>query len=255
MKIAFLQMDCVEGRAPTNRKRVEAAVDEAVAAGADLIVLPELWCSGYDLASTVGQPGWDVDFSRLAELSARIPIVGGSLLESAGDRCHNCSVAYENGEEVERYRKLHLFKPLDEPRWLAPGPSPSRVFTLAGLRCALAICYDLRFAEMFRPLAEDGVELICVPAQWPRARVEHWRALLVARAIENQCYVLGVNRRGWFRETEFPGHSLLVDPRGQIVVDAGEEPGLYYGEVDPAEVRQWREQFPVAADRRADLYP
>ncbi len=257
MKIALLQFDCVEERNDENRGKVAAAVAEAEAAGAEILALPELWCSGYDLAAATRRGGWERDFPELAELSRRhgIAILGGSLLEAQGERYSNCAVAFEAGTERGRYRKQHLFKPLLEHRYLVAGNERPRIFSLRGLRCAMTICYDLRFPEVFRPLAVAGVELIHVPAQWPRQRIHHWRALLVARAIESQCWIVGVNRRGWYADREFPGHSLVVDPRGEIVLDAGEEPGVRYAAIDRDLVVELRRSFPVLEDRREDLYP
>ena len=124
-----------------------------------------------------------------------------------------------------------------------------------GVKCATAICYDLRFPEVFRPLAVAGVELIFVPAQWPLARIDQWRALLTARAIESQCYVLGVNRCGAFDNLIFPGDSILVDPSGAIAADAGDEPGLIQAELVTNYVAELRRTFPVLEDRRDDQYP
>ncbi|MFQ5654658.1 MAG: nitrilase-related carbon-nitrogen hydrolase [Planctomycetota bacterium] len=264
--VGLYQFDCREGERAGNRARVTDAARQARARGADLLALPELWCSGYDLESASAEPGWERELAFLADLSREtgIALLGGSLLEplggapvegAAGPRLANCAIACEEGEERARYRKLHLFKPLGEARWLEAGDSRPRPFLLRGVRCALSVCYDLRFPELYRPLAADGVELISVCAQWPLARIVHWRALLVARAIEAQCYVLGVNRRGSFGEIEFGGSSLLVSPSGEILVDAGEETGLFLGEVDSGAVADHRDALPVLEDRRDDLYP
>ena len=255
MKIAFLQMDCVEGARGANRRRVEAAIADAVSAGAKLLALPELWCSGYELSMAVRDKDWDKEFAWVVDHSKEIALLGGSLLEYHEGAFYNCAVAAENGRELNRYRKQHLFRPLHEHHHLGAGEHVPEVFEIAGLRAAMTICYDLRFPEVYRPLALDKADLIHVPAQWPHARIDHWRTLLMARAIESQCYVLGVNRRGWYGEVEFPGHSLLIDPQGKVIVDAGDGPGIYYGEVDLSQVSEWRKSFPVLNDRREDQYP
>ncbi len=197
-KIALLQMDCVEGERARNRATVEAACYEARRQEADLLALPELWSTGYDLARATEEGGSADDQRFLAELSrdSRLALLGGSLLEPAAEGFHNLAVAYAEGRERGCYRKLHLFRPLAEDRYLKPGASVPETFAIADVCCGLTICYDLRFPDVYRSLAFAGVELSHVPAQWPRARIHHWRALLVARAIECQCYVLGVNRRG-----------------------------------------------------------
>lgn len=258
MKIAFLQADWPEMDRAGNRLRAVRGVSDARTAGASCFALPELWCSGYDLARVVGSSDWDQEVELLRSESARAPsILGGSVPEfrTGHDRPSNCAVAFERGEIVARYRKVHLFGPLGESDFLRPGDERPRVFEIGGLRCAMAVCYDLRFPELFRPLAGDGVELIHVCAQWPAVRISQWRSLLVARAIENQCYVLGVNRLGFHGSLRFGGNSLLVDPSGVVVVDAGEGQGLFVGEIDAKRVSTLRREFPVFQDRRRDLYP
>ena len=144
---------------------------------------------------------------------------------------------------------------LDLIRYLQRGEKAPLPFSIAGIRCALTVCYDLRFPEVYRPLAAAGVELLVIPAQWPSPRIHHWRALLVARAIENQAYVLGMNRRGVFGDVEFGGNSLLVGPTGEIIVDAEMETGIFTGAIDLATVAEIRSSFPCLHDRRGDLYP
>ncbi len=262
MRIAFLQMDCAEGRPAHNREVVASAARVAAAEGAAILALPELWCSGYDLAAATrvgaaGRAALESEFEALRALSADhgIALLAGSLLEPWDGGFANCAVAYEAGVERNRYRKLHLFRPLHEHRYLRQGNARPKTFEIAGIRAACAICYDLRFPEVFRPLAAGGAQLIFVPAQWPRARIHHWRALLVARAIESQSYVLGVNRLGRFGAIEFPGQSLLVGPAGDVIAAAAEAEGIYYGPIEGAEVERLRRDFPVLSDRRDDQYP
>lgn len=260
MRVGVLQMDSRELDREGNRNQVEAAARDAAEHGADVLALPELWCSGYDLAQVAAHGSWQEEFDFLRGLSQRYPltILGGSLLESEhapAGKFANCAVAYHNGEELSRYRKLHLFAPLGEDRYLISGKAVPAPFAVGDLSCGFSICYDLRFPEVYRGLAAAGAEWLLVPAQWPRPRIHHWRALLVARAIENQAFVLGVNRVGRFGEVEFGGNSLLVSPWGEVLLDAGTEPGLYYCEISRAAVDEARTKLPVAGDRRDDLYP
>jgi predicted amidohydrolase len=260
VRIAFLQFDAREADRAGNIARVAAAAAEARREGAALLALPELFASGYDLAAARAESGWEREIAAAAALSReRSLAIVGSLLEpapaaSGSPLPANCAIAWERGVERSRYRKAHRFAPLGECEHVRAGEALPVPFELAGLRIALAICYDLRFPELFRPAAVAGVDLFIVPAQWPAVRIGQWRALLVARAIENQCFVLGVNRAGRFRDTLFGGNSMLVSPEGEIRVDAGTEEGLSFGEIDPAEARDWRARFPALRDRRTDLY-
>lgn len=255
--VAFVQTNWPEMDRETNRRQVAAALEQAVVCEAQVLALPELWCSGYDLARVVTERSWGEEFELLQELSTRgVSILGGSVPEWREDcpRPANCAVAYEGGRELTRYRKTHLFSPLGETDYLEAGCQPPEIFRIAGLRAACAICYDLRFPELFRPLGRSGVDLIYVAAQWPDTRIEHWRALLTARAIENQCYVLGVNRLGRYGETQFGGHSMLVTPWGEIQLDTGEQEGFFRVELDLEAVAQARERLPVQQDSRVDLF-
>ena len=121
-------------------------------------------------------------------------------------------------------------------------------------RVALAICYDLRFPEMWRRYADAGAQLVLIPAEWPARRVEHWRLLLRARAVENQFFVAGCNRAGADGDVEFGGHSAAVDPWGQVLVAGGVEPGLFVASLDLDEVARGRSTFPFLADRRPEVY-
>ncbi|MFN0060313.1 MAG: nitrilase-related carbon-nitrogen hydrolase [Planctomycetota bacterium] len=256
LRIALLQMDCSELDVAANRECVRAAVRTARANGAQALALPELWASGYALEAACHRGAWEQDFALVRELSRDgFALLGGSLLErDAAGRHSNCALASVDGIERMRFRKLHLFGPLAEVRYLTRGPALPEIFDFVGVRTAMAICYDLRFAEVFRQLALGGVELIHVPAQWPKPRIHHWRVLLQARAIECQAYLLGVNRVGHFGDIEFPGGSLLVGPWGDIVVDAGDKAGIYYGDIETDKVAEARARLPFLNDRRRDLF-
>ena len=130
------------------------------------------------------------------------------------------------------------------------------VFDLPWGRTALAICYDLRFPEMWRHYMQAGAQLILIPAEWPIPRVEHWRLLLRARAVENQLFVVGCNRAGGGSDSQHPfgGHSAAVDPWGKVLVEGELEPGLFLATLDLEEVARCRRLFPWLDDRRPDLY-
>ncbi len=257
-QVALFQFDACEQNRSGNLSRVAEAARVATETSADILVLPEMWPCGYDLVAATAEEGWEREQLAVKELSQQHSLaIVGSMLESMTDstdpRPANCAFAHEQGKEVARYRKAHLFAPLGEDRTVRAGDEYPQVFRLAGIRVAMAICYDLRFPELFRPAAVAGLDLLVICAQWPEARISQWRALLVARAIENQCFVAGVNRRGLMGETLFGGHSLLVSPTGEVIVDAGVEEGLFYGCIDTAVVNDLRSNFPVLDDCRHDL--
>ena len=164
---------------------------------------------------------------------------------------HNTSVLLApDGSVASTYRKVHLFGFSEgEPTLLTAGQDVVVAETDLG-RIGLATCYDLRFPEMFRLLLDAGAELVLIPAAWPSARVEHWSVLARARAIENQYVVAAVNTAGTQDGKEMGGRSIVVDARGNVVAEAGAEAEVLTADVDLADVRLWRERFPVLADRR-----
>jgi len=262
-RIALLPFDAREGDRAGNLERVSRAAADAAAAGARILVVPEMWSCGYDLAAARAEgerPGgsWCREIAAVAELSREHSIaIIGSMMEppaTPGGLPSNCAFIHDGGELLSRYAKVHLFGPLDEDRYVAPGETLPAAVEVGGLRVATAICYDLRFPELFRPASLGGVDLWCVPAQWPESRIGQWRALLVARAIENQCFVAGGNRRGRMGEILFGGHALLVGPTGEILLDSADRQDLLIGDFDREVARSLRESFPVLGDRRPDLY-
>lgn len=257
MKIALVQMRITAGDVAANRARGLALAAEA-AASADVVVLPEIWTTGYalrqvdELAEDEGGP----TLAGVREIAARhgVTIVAGSLpLRHGGRVCNKSVVVGPAGETVADYAKLHLFSMMGEERFFAAGDRRC-VFDLGGLRAGLAICYELRFPELFRALTMDGAQVIFLPAEWPAARLEHWLTLTRARAIENQVYLAAVNCVGEHRGSPFCGNSLVLGPGGEIVARGGAEEAIIYGEIDPAAVSGVREGMKVWQDRRPEVY-
>lgn len=258
LSISLGQMQIKLARVEDNLAAAEGLIGQAAARNADLVVLPELWTTGYDLenaACYADKLGAGM-FAQLSTMARDNSIaVYGSLLERRGKQIMNCA-AYHNshGELAAAYRKIHLFRLFDEHKWLGEGERPETL-TFPWGAAGLSICYDLRFPELFRRYAVvQGAKLILLCAEWPLIRVEHWRALLIARAIENQCFVAATNSCGDTGGTVFGGHSMIVDPWGKIVVEAGEDECLLCAEIDLAEVDRARQQIPVFEDRRPDAY-
>ncbi len=263
LTITLAQMDCRLGQSAANFARAETMIAEAASRGSDLVVLPELWSTAYDLehaadhaaplAHAPGEAGW---FGRLATLARQHGVwLTGSLLEANADgRFYNCMALYSpTGELAAVYRKIHLFRLMEEEVFLAPGQQPTLVDLPWG-KTGLAICYDLRFPELFRGYALHGARLMLLPAEWPHPRREHWRTLLRARAIENQCFVAACNRVGSSKGAAFFGASAVIGPWGETLGEADESETLLTVTVDLAEADAARQKIPVFADRRPDLY-
>jgi predicted amidohydrolase len=255
--VSLAQMNIALGDERKNTSQMEKWTAEAGRRGSHLVVFPELWSTGYaleqskELAHTLNAGLFQQIAS--AAVQNKISLVG-SILEKRGlEVANSASFFAPNGRMLGIYRKIHLFRLMQEDQWLQPGAAPLAMDLPWG-NTALAICYDLRFPELFRRYAVEGAKMVIIPAEWPIERIEHWRALLVARAIENQCYMVACNAAGLTGETTFGGHSMIVDPWGKIVVEAGEAPQLLTAEIELDVVDEVRKRIPVFEDRRTDLY-
>jgi predicted amidohydrolase len=257
LTLSLGQMDVRLGEPEQNFETVRAWVKEAAGRGSDVVLFPELWSTAYDLehwpahASPLGQGM----FARVASLAREHRLaVAGSLLEARDGKAYNTFVLYAaGGELVGLYRKIHLVPMLDEPRWLAAGDSLTLVDTPWG-STGLAVCYDLRFPELFRRYALDGARLVFLPAEWPSRRAAHWHTLIRARAIENQLFVAACNRVGESKGEHFGGGSALIDPWGEAVVEGGAQAALLTAQIDLNQVDEVRARVPVFQDRRPDVY-
>ncbi|MFC4811731.1 carbon-nitrogen family hydrolase [Paenibacillus sp. GCM10023250] len=260
LKVALVQMHVDAGEPDANYERVARKLEEAVGGEEkpELIVLPEMWNTGYalqrieDIADRDGERAKAL-LSAFARTHA-VRILGGSIAEKRADGVYNTTYVFdERGELTDTYSKMHLFRLMDEEKYLQAGDLPGTL-RAGGLQAGMMICYDLRFPELARKLALGGAKALFVPAQWPNPRLHHWRTLLTARAIENQMYVVACNRCGASGDTTFFGHSMIIDPWGEIVAEAGEEETILRGGIDPALVEAVRAKIPVFEDRRPSLY-
>ena len=256
--VALAQMEVSLGRPEQNRAAARALAAEAVGQGADLLILPELWATGYDLvhAAAYAAPLGRGDFGVMAALAREynLYVIGSALEANPAGRPFNTAVLYgPDGALRGAYRKVHLWKPLGEGEYMTPGDALP-TFDLPWGRTALAICYDLRFPEMWRRYADAGAVLVFLPAEWPTRRVEHWRLLLRARAVENQFFVVGCNRVGREADGDYGGYSAAVDPWARVLVEGKDEPGLFFAQLDLEEVTRSRRRFDFLADRRPEVY-
>jgi predicted amidohydrolase len=255
MRVAALQLDIANGDPATTLARAGALADAAAAAGANLLVLPEVFATGW--AET---PQRAVDAAPAAHAAVvgiarrhRCWVVAG--LAEAGPRrpFNSCVVIDPDGTEAARYRKVHLFSLTGEERRYEAG---DRVSTLVvgDLRVTPLICYDLRFPELFRATAL-ATDLYTVIANWPSRRGHPWRTLLQARAMDAQAWVLGVNRVGADGQgIAHGGDSAVVDPTGERVASLAGQPGVVLADVHPERVRETRARYGFLADRRPQVY-
>ncbi|OWR31000.1 carbon-nitrogen hydrolase [Saccharibacillus sp. O23] len=257
-KITCIQHNIVFGDPERNYAAMEASIARATQNKPDIVVLPELWTTGYDLTRLDEIADEEASRTRafLAAAARKygVDLVGGSAAERTPQGVFNTLLVYDReGRPCGAYSKAHLFRLMDEHLHLKAGDRKGR-FELSGLRSAGAICYDIRFPEWIRANMADGAEVLFVTAEWPLERLHHWRTLLIARAIENQCWVVACNRSGRDPDHVFAGHSLIVGPWGDVLAEAGEEDEFLTAEIDTEEVARARGRIPVFEDRRPDLY-
>ncbi len=248
-----------------NLARADELITQAAGQGASLVVLPEMFLSWGPLEAVIRQaepiPGPDAQ--ALADLARRhrVMLLAGSIAERdpAESRAFNTSLLFApDGTLLSRYRKLHRFDVnlpgqivSRESDWIAPGSDTVVVSTPLG-RLGLAICYDLRFPELFRRLTDDGYDILLLPSAFSAATGrDHWDVLLSARAIENQCYLIAANQCGT-GAAKFPthGHSQIIDPWGIALAQGGDEETVVLAEIDRARIAEVRRRLPMRAHRR-----
>ena len=257
LTLSLAQMHISLGNPAVNLKKADEWAAEAARRGSNMIVFPEMWTTGCDWpnikALAARQANIIGDVANLAKKYG-LWINGSMLALDENGEPTNTSIMFDpTGQAAGVYRKIHLFGVMDEDQYLAPGQQLTTVETPWGQN-GLSICYDLRFTEMFRTYALNGVNIVYVPAEWPHPRLAHWQTLLRARAIENQMYMVGVNAVGSDGTYDFFGHSAIIDPWGNTVIEAGEVELLITATIETDKVAEVRQKIPVFEDRRPELY-
>lgn len=260
LRLALLQMHIEAGNPEANFSKLTSMLEEAVSQEQkpDVIMFPEMWNTGYALKEihTIADRDGARTKAFLSDFSKKhgVHIIGGSIAELKSEKVLNTIYAFDReGNVAADYSKIHLFRLMDEEKYLAAGDKPGRL-EIEGAQAGLMICYDIRFPELARKLALEGAKLLFVPAEWPHPRLHHWRTLLTARAIENQMFVIACNRMGKSGSTEFFGHSIVLDPWGETIAEAGEEETIIYADIDLSLVDAVRSKIPVFEDRRPAIY-
>ena len=275
MRAHIVQLDIAWEDKAANFAKVERLLDGADVREGDLVLLPEMFDTGFSLNTDATADAGGVTLAFLARLSEDLGAVvqGGrtvrdchcthaenrmSVLAPPGDpnspesRVGESTLS-DHARLVCEYAKVHPFSFGREPEKFVGGTRVETYAWRAGEESLVvqpAICYDLRFPELFRLGAKRGAECVALGACWPEARQSHWRALLVARAIENQAFVLGVNRTGRDPHLAYAGGSIALGPRGEVLGELDAREGVLSVELDPAQLRSWREAFPALQDIR-----
>lgn len=258
MKIAAVQLLVRDGDEPSDRREaVAAAVAQQAAAGADLVVLPEMWLPGYFAFDSYAEVGEDLSgglvTGQMAELAREhsVYLCAGSLVERHEGQLFNTTLLFDRaGRRVASYRKIHLYGyGSREQQLLTPG---AEIVTcdVEGATVGLSTCYDLRFPELYRSMVDRGAELLVVVAGWPFPRLVAWQCLLRARAIENQAFVVGCNASGVQSGSTYLGASSAFDPWGLCLGELGDRPGVLTVTIGEKAVSDARATFPALADRR-----
>ncbi|MCC6678474.1 MAG: hypothetical protein IT436_15170 [Phycisphaerales bacterium] len=255
MKAHLVQFDIAWQDREANLAKVNRLLTRAEVDPGDLILLPEMFDSGFsmDTARTADKEGRTL--AAMSEIARDFDayIQGGRTTQACDCALasNTATVVAPDGQVIDEYAKIKLFPLGQEPATIAPG---RRVTTwhwetaAAALHVCPLICYDLRFPELFREGLRMGAEVYALGACWLEARHVHWKPLLVARAIENQAFVLAVNRTGRDPNSRYLGGSIAIGPKGEVLGELGEEEAVLSVEVEPREVRMWREKFPAWKD-------
>lgn len=259
MILSCVQLNVRADEPERNFARAAALVRKAARAKADVVLLPETLNTGFApgqidpaMADSDGARTKAV-FSPLAK-ELGVNIVAGSVTNRKADGLYNTAFVFgRDGSVVAEYDKTHLFSPAGENEAYTAGDALCR-FTLDGVSCAVMTCYDLRFPELARALALPGLDVLLIPAEWPKSRVSQMLALLRARAVENQLYAALCNGCGEAQGVRYGGRSAIVDPLGETLAQAGGRETIIRAAADIGELAHIRKATPVWRDRRPELY-
>ncbi len=255
MKIALFQMNIAWEDKEANFKKLENTVGKAVEQGVKALFLPEMSFTGFSMNINSTAESDYYTLKRVSDICRKYKLaIGFGWTEKCSDKAKNCyTVLDENGDELNTYIKIHPFSYADEDDYFVKGDKIVK-FNINGIEFSSVICYDLRFPELFQAISKDTkVKVIIVPANWPAIRAEHWYALLKARAIENQVYIIGVNCTGNIDKIKYGGGSCVINPNGEVEAIADNSETILYATLD-YDVEALRDGFPLKKDRRISLY-
>jgi len=254
VNVVAVQFDIAWENKPVNFEKVARLLSEAVPAKDSLVVLPEMFATGFSMNTTATAEAYGGETEQFLGRTARefgVFLLAGAAMRGRDELARNKALVFSpNGALVAFYAKMRPFTVGGESQHYVAGEHPV-VFKWADCAVSPFICYDLRFPEIFREAAAaHRPELFAVIANFPEKRIQHWVTLLQARAIENQAYVVGVNRIGTDPYYGYGGRSLIVSPQGDIIADAGNREGSISAPLDLAGLRHYRQGLPFLDDLR-----
>ncbi|MBI5374280.1 MAG: carbon-nitrogen family hydrolase [Candidatus Schekmanbacteria bacterium] len=255
-EVCVIQLAIRFGKVEENLERAVKLISKNNSDDCRLFVLPEMWTSGYDYRnlSKIAEKSNFVIEELCGIARACDAIIIGSMPEADNSSIYNTAFVIDEGGNVAgRYRKVHLFSPMAENKYLSAGKD-SPVFQTSLGKIAVMLCFDIRFPEFARSLALGGAEILVVPAQWPTVRVEHWKTLLKARAIENQLFVIGAAASGRIGKFDFCGNSMIIAPDGTILAKAGKKEKIIKATINLAEIKKARTLMPCYQSRVPEVY-
>ncbi len=253
MRVSSIQLEIADRSKEDNVKHALHILDGVPAS--ELILLPEIWPSGYFSfdryqAESESIDGPTADIFREKARERKCHILMGSFVENDEGHIYNTALLLDpEGNTVACYRKIHLFGyQSDERKILTSGRDVVVADTPWG-KSGFSTCYDLRFPELFRLMVDRGAKFFLIPSAWPMARLDAWRLFNRARAHENLTYLISCNCAGYNAGTQYAGHSMIVDPLGQVIAEGGEKEEVVTAEIDPGRVDSTREEFSFLDNR------
>lgn len=249
MKVALLQYSPLWEDKEANKNKI-LSILQSPKEKFDLLILPEMSLTGFSMnASTLAESINGETFRFFSELAIEksIEVFVGIIEKSKSKPFNSLLHINSKGKLIKLYRKIHPFSFANEDKYFSAGKKPA-ISKVKNFKVGLSICYDLRFPELYRKYAKKKVHLIVDIANWPDTRIEHWRSLLKARAIENQCYVIGVNRVGRDIKLNYNGYSSIFDPIGQEILSVIDQEGLFISDIDKNFVNEVRNKLPFLED-------
>lgn len=262
MKIQLFQFNLQPADTKANQNKIESLFSDQLDSDTEIAVIPEMWNNSYALEELHNLADKDLkeNLPFIQKLSQKyhVTIVAGSVSNSRNNHVYNTTFTVDkNGELLYQYDKIHLVPMLDEHLFLNGGEKVPYAFQLTPeVKASQIICYDLRFPEIARHPAVNGADILFYVAEWPKPRLNHWRTLLQSRAIENDIFVIACNSCGFEKEdgTEYAGHSMVINPNGEIIAEAGEKEEVLTVDIDLSEVETQRKNIPVFENRKPALY-
>lgn len=260
MQIQLFQFNITLADSSQNEQKITTLFEQHLDEKTDVVVLPEMWNNGYALPQLeqLADDQLTQSYALIQKLAQayQVDIIAGSVSNRKNGSVYNTAFAVNrHGEKIYEYDKIHLVPMLDEPDFLTGGETVPYPYSLSdGTTVSQIICYDLRFPELSRYPAAQGAKVMFYVAQWPDVRLSHWRQLLQARAVENDMYVVAVNGSGNDGKTTYAGHSMVVDPNGEIVAEADENEAVMTVTLDLQKVDAQRRAIPVFDNMRPSVY-